>query len=286
MDAWLAATISGILLGGFYVVSALGLSLVFGVMRLVNIAHGELLLLGAYLSSVLLTTYGVDPFLGLLVTIPLLFALGYAMQGLVLNRLFVHGTEAPMLAAFGFSVVAQNLYTLTWTGNARSIKTSYSDRAIDLGLMHAPQMLLVAFAAALLLVLGLHLFLQRTMTGKAIRAAAQSPQTAEVMGINVKRIYALTYGIGAAIAAVGGLLVGMVFSFVPSGGVLYLLKGFIVVVLGGMGSVGGTLAGGLVLGLSESLGAKAFGTGYKDLVALLVFLLVLTLRPQGLFGRK
>jgi branched-chain amino acid transport system permease protein len=146
-------------------------------------------------------------------------------------------------------------------------------------------MYLVVFGLSAMLLTGVQLFITRTYPGKAIRAAAQDPGTAQVMGINVKAVYALTYAIAAAIAALGGTLIGMIYSFVPSSGLVWLLKGFVIVVLGGMGSIVGTLLGGFVLGLAEGIGATVFGTGYRDMIGLLIFLMVLVVRPTGLFGR-
>jgi branched-chain amino acid transport system permease protein len=285
-DLWLASAVNGLLLGGLYTAASLGLSMVFGVMRLVNVVHGELVLLGAYLSWTLFNHFGLDPFLSLIVVAPILFVVGYGMQRLLLNPLMAHGMEAPMLTTFGLSIIAQSLFLLIWTPDTRSIKTAYADNVVKLGGIHVPQMYVVASAAAVLLVGTLYLLVTRTLAGKAVRAAAQSAETAAVMGIRIPHIFALTYGLAAAVAAVGGVLVATTFTFVPSSGTSYLLKGFVVVVLGGMGSIGGTLLAGLLLGLSESLGAAAFGTGYKDLVGLAIFLFVLTLRPAGLFGRS
>jgi branched-chain amino acid transport system permease protein len=194
--------------------------------------------------------------------------------------------EAPMLATFSLSIILQSIFLLIWRGNARSVKTLYTENSLALGPIQIPQMYVISFVIALALAWALHLFVTRTMVGKAIRATAQSSRTAAVMGVNVDHIYALTHGLGAAIAAVGGVLVATTFSFVPSTGLTYLLKGFVLVALGGMGSITGTLLGGMVLGMSESLGAAAFSTSYKDMIGLLIFLLVLTIRPTGLFGRK
>ncbi len=285
-DLWLASALNGLLLGGLYAATSLGLSMVFGVMRLVNVVHGELVILGAYLSWTLFARMALDPFASLVLVAPILFVVGYVFQHLLLNRLMPQGMEAPMLTTFGLSIIAQMVFLSIWTPDSRSIKTAYADNVVQLGSVHVPQMFVISFAVALLLVGALHLFVTRTLVGKAVRAAAQSAEAAAAMGISIPHIFALTYGIGAAMASVGGVLVATTFTFVPGSGLSYLLKGFVVVVLGGMGSIGGTLLAGMLLGLSESMGAAAFGTGYKDLVGLVIFLLVLTIRPAGLFGRR
>lgn len=284
-DLWLASAVNGLALGGLYAATALGLSMVFGVMHLVNVVHGELIILASYLSWTLFTRAGIDPFVGLLVVVPVLFAVGWAIQRFMLNALMHQGMEAPMLATFGLSIIVQSLFLFVWTPDSRSIKSWYSDDVVTVVSVSVPNMFVLGLLAAALLAGTLHLFVTRTRTGKAVRAASQSPETAAMMGIDIPKIYALTYGIGAALAAVGGALVATTFTFVPSSGLAYLLKGFAVVVLGGMGSIGGTLAAGMLLGLAESLGAAAFGTAYKDLVGLLLFLLVLAFRPAGILGR-
>ena len=285
-DLWLASALNGLVLGGLYAATSFGLSMIFGVMRLVNVDHGELIILGAYLSWTFFTGMGIDPFLSLIFVAPALFLVGYGFQRFLLNPLMPQGMEAPMLTTFGLSIVAQSLFLSVWTPDSRSIKTWYTDNVVMLGSIRIPQMFVISFLVSVALAGALYLFFTRTLAGKAVRAAAQSAETAAAMGINIPHIFALTYGTGAALAAVGGVLVATTFTFVPSSGLAYLLKGFVVVVLGGMGSIAGTLLAGMLLGLSESLGAAAFGTGYKDLVGLLLFLLVLTIRPAGLFGRR
>jgi branched-chain amino acid transport system permease protein len=285
-DLWLASAVNGLLLGGLYAATSLGLAAVFGVMRLVNVVHGELVILGAYLSWTFWTKLALDPFVSLLIVMPVLFVVGYGTQRLLLNRLMPQGMEAPMLTTFGLSIIAQTLFLSIWTPDSRSIKTAYADSIAQIGSIVVPQMFVIACLVALILVGVLHLFMTRTLMGKAVRAAAQSAETAAAMGINIPNIFALTYGIGSAMAGIGGVLVATTFTFVPGTGLTYLLKGFVVVVLGGMGSIGGSLLAGMLLGMGESLGAAAFGTGYKDLVGLLIFLLVLTIRPAGLFGRR
>ena len=280
-----AGAYNGLLLGGLYAITALGLSMVFGVMRLVNVVHGELLVLGAYFSFFISRGLGLDPLLTTVIVAPILFLIGYSIQLIVLNPVMGKGMEPPLLTAFGLSIIAQSLFIIFWSADTRTINTSYSERGIEMAGMNVPLMYLIAFGLSIVLITGVHIFMTHTYPGKAIRAATQDPETAQVMGINVKSIYALTYAIGASTAALGGTLIGMTFSFLPASGMAWLLKGVVVVVLGGMGSILGTLAGGLILGTAEGIGAAIVGTGYRDMIGLLIFLVILVFRPRGLFGR-
>jgi branched-chain amino acid transport system permease protein len=282
----LAGTISGLLLGGLYAVTALGLSMVFGVMRLVNVAHGELLLLAAYLNFSISSALGIDPLLVALLLIPLMFLIGYPLQRWIFNPLMHRGDEPPLLAAFGLSIILQNVLLLIWNADTRTLTTSYSDQGIQLLGVRVSLLYLIAFLLSIVLIGGMHLFVTRSYMGKAIRASAQDASTAQVMGINPERIYTLTYAIGAATAALGGTLIGMTFSFVPTSGLTWLLKGFVVVVLGGMGSIVGMLGAGFILGAAEGIGGAIAGTGYRDMIGFLIFIVVLILRPRGLFGRS
>jgi branched-chain amino acid transport system permease protein len=260
--------------------------MVFGVMRLVNVVHGELLVLGAYFSFFISRGLGLDPLLTTVIVAPILFLIGYSIQLIVLNPVMGKGMEPPLLTAFGLSIIAHSLFIIFWSVDTRTINTSYSERGIEMAGMNVPLMYLIAFGLSIVLITGVHIFMTHTYPGKAIRAATQDPETAQVMGINVKSVYALTYAIGASTAALGGTLIGMTFSFLPAGGMAWLLKGVVVVVLGGMGSILGTLAGGLILGTAEGIGAAIVGTGYRDMIGLLIFLVILVFRPRGLFGRS
>jgi branched-chain amino acid transport system permease protein len=281
----LAGVISGLLLGGLYAIAALGLSLVFGVMRLVNIVHGEFLVLAAYLNFSIASALGLDPLLAVLLIAPVMFLIGYVIQRWVLNPLMHRGGEPPLLAAFGLSIIAQNVMLLIWGADARTLTTSYSSLGVSLFGMRVPLMYLIAFVLAIILIAAVQLFISHSYLGKAIRAATQDPSTAQVMGINPRTIYTFTYGIGAAIATLGGTLIGLIFSFTPTSGLTWLLKGFVVVVMGGMGSIVGILAAGGILGIAEGIGGAIVGTGYRDMIGFLIFLIVLVFWPRGLFGK-
>jgi branched-chain amino acid transport system permease protein len=280
----LAGAISGLLLGGFYVVTALGLSMVFGVMRFVNLIHGDLLILAAYLNFVLSLSLGVDPLVAAFLLTPVLFLIGYPLQRWVFNPLMHQGEAPALLAAFGMSILIQNILLLIWNADTRTLNTGYATLGFQLFGLRVSLMYCLAFVLSFVLILGIRLFIQRSFLGRAIRAAAQDPTTAQVMGINPKAVYALTYGIGAATSALGGALIGLTFSFAPTSGLAWLLKSFVVVVMGGMGSIGGTLIAGLLFGIAQGVGGALVGTGYADIIGYLIFLLILIFRPKGLFA--
>jgi branched-chain amino acid transport system permease protein len=279
------ALVTGVLLGGLFAVTALGLSLVFGVMRLINLVHGELVILGAYLAFEISTHASIDPLLTLIVVVPAVFLLGYPVQRILLTPVMRKGAEPALLTTFGLSIIAQNVYILLFSGDTRSLSASYATSSLSIASIQIPTMYLVSFAFAVVLCGGVHLLLRRTAAGRAVRASAEDPEAAEVMGIDIRRVYAVIYGIAAGCAAIGGVLAGLTFSFDPSAGTTYLLSGFAVVVLGGLGNIKGTFYGGLVLGMIESVGASFFGDGYRDFIGFMAFLLILAVRPQGLFGR-
>lgn len=279
------ALVTGLLLGGLFTVTALGLSLIFGVLRLINLVHGELIVLGAYLSYVLLTHASIDPLLGLLITVPAMFLIGLPLQRVLLTPLMGKGAEAPLLTTFGLSIIAQNLFILGFSGDTQALHASYANASLSIAGIDVPAIYAISFGFALALTAATHVFLQRTAIGCDIRASAEDAGAAEMLGVNVARVHSVTYGIGAAFAAIGGVLVGLAFSFTPTTGPGYLLTGFAVVVLGGLGSLKGTLVAGLLLGVVESVGAAFWGDGYRDFIGLTVFLVVLAIRPRGLFGR-
>jgi len=276
--------LSGFLLGGVLALTALGLSIALGVMRLVNLAHGELLVGGAYLGYYLLRYTGIDPIAGLLLVGMAMAVLALPFQRLLIAPLVGKGMEAPMITMFGVSVILQNLYLLAFSADTRAIDTPYAASAVHLGPITVPEIYLIGFAVSVLLVVGVHLLVSRTAFGRELRASSYDADAAAAMGVDVKRVHALTFALGAACAAMGGVLLGTAFSFTPGSGGTYLLISFAVVVLGGIGNIFGTLVAGIALGLLQSLGAVVFGDGYRDLVGLVLFLLALALRPQGITG--
>ena len=282
----LQAVVSGLLVGALFALAALGLSLVVGVVRIVNLMHGEVVLLGAYAAYGLVQATGLNPLLVAPLAAFAVALLGWPIERYVLQPVVRYGEEAPLLTTFALSVIIQNLLVFLLSADTRSIDSGFGTQRLQLGGVSVPLMYLVGFAIALVVCAAVHWLIAHTGFGRRIRASAENPLDAAVVGVPVRRLYALTFMLAAGVSGLGGALLAMVFAFTPSSGVEYLLTGFTVVVLGGLGSVVGTLAGGLALGLVESLAAAFFGDGYRMFVGLVAFLVFLTLRPQGLFGRR
>jgi branched-chain amino acid transport system permease protein len=277
--------IMGALLGGLYAVIALGLSLVFGVMRLINVAHGDLVIFGSYFAYLIVTFIGVDPVLSLVAGIPLLFVIGFAIQKFLMARAFRQSMEAPLIIAFGISLVLENAYQIIFSPMSRGISTSYSMKSFIFGGIYIPIVYVLNIIVALFVMVSLHTFLKRTYLGQAIIAASQDAMAAQLMGINTPRIFAFTFGIAGVTAAVAGVFLGLTFPFTPISGISFLIIAFGVVILGGLGSVLGTFIGGIILGLAQTLGAHFFGSAAQMLILDIMVLVILAVRPKGLFGR-
>lgn len=275
----------GIMLGGLYALVALGLSIVFGVMRLINVAHGDLLLLGSYLSLTAMTYLGLDPIISLIIVMPVLFFIGFIIQKYLLNRAFTISMEAPLIIAFGISIVLQNVFQILWTPLSRGLTTTYTLKSLVFGEIYLPLIYLLDFFVGILVMFFLHQFLHRTYLGKAIIAASQDRIAAHLMGINTKQVYAFAFAIAMVFAAIAGVFLGMTFPFTPQSGVSFLIIAFGVVVLGGLGSITGTFIGGLIMGLAQTLGGYFLGTSAQMLIAYLLVIVFLATKPQGLFGR-
>jgi len=275
----------GILLGGLYALIALGLSLVFGVMKLINLAHGDLMLLSTYLAFTFMNFWNLDPILSLVIGIPVLFVLGFVVQTYLLNRAFKISMEAPLIITFGLSIILENFYQILWSPQGRGLSTSYSLLSFGIGELHIPVIYLLDFVVALIIMFALREFMKRTYMGQAINAASQDRGAAQLMGINANRVYAFAFAIAMVLAAIAGVFLGLTFPFTPQSGVSFLIIAFGVVVLGGLGSFAGTFIGGLVMGLAQTLGGYFFGASAQMLVAYLIVFVVLGIRPQGIFGR-
>jgi len=286
MEALLLPITNGVLLGGLYAVIALGMSIIFGIVKLVNLAHGDLMILSSYLSLVLISWLGISPLLSLIMIVPIMFFVGFFVQGGLLNRVLGKEMEPPLLVAFGLSVILQNLLLIVFTPDARSLMSDLAIKTIVLGeTLILPVLYLINFLGGLIVILAVYLFFRKTYLGRAIRAASDDEMSTQLMGVNTKRIYAYAMGIAMMTAAVAGVLVGMTFTFYPHTGPQFLIISFGVIIIGGLGSMKGCLAGGLILAMAQTLGAHFAGTGYQLLFGYGVLLVVLGIRPQGLFGK-
>ncbi len=281
-------TISAVLLAGLYAAMAYGLGLIYGVLRIVNLAHGGVIMAAAYATWILFTRFGIDPYLSIPIVVPLAFLFGVALyKGLVrfLPRGAAGGVQS-LLLLFGVWLLMQNVAYFLFTGNDRVIRTSYSTRSVAiLGQLVSVNRIAV-FLIGLVTLAALHVLLTRTYLGKAIRAVAQNPDSCTLVGIDVERVYTITFGIGTALAGLAGLLLSTLFAFNPSAGAGELLKSFVIVVLGGLGSVVGIALGALVLAIAEVFSILVLPSFLTSAVGFVLLVLVLVLRPGGLFGQK
>jgi branched-chain amino acid transport system permease protein len=283
---WVDTILQGLLLGGLYALFATGLSLIFGVMRIVNLAHGDLSILAAFLAVVVVETLGWNPFAALIVVVPLLAGFGYALQALVLNRLLGRGILPPILVTFGVSIIIQNALLETFSADSRRLDPGGVETAsVALGSQLAVGWFpLITLVVAVLILVGLQLMIGRLSLGRAFRAVSDDQETAELMGIDHRRLYALAMALSLAIVAVAGVFLGIRTTFTFASGPDRLLFAFEAVIIGGLGSLWGTLVGGAVLGIAQTVGAS-LSPGWGILSGHLVFLAVLLLRPQGLFAK-
>lgn len=285
MSATVLATsiISGLLTGGVYSLAAIGLTLIFGVMGIANFAHGTFLMAGMYVAYWLFALLGVDPYLGVFVAFAALFAWGWCVQKYFVNKILEAPHYNQFLLTLGIAIFMENLALFLWP-DYRQLRVSYESAGISVGGgLQVEIVRLLAFLIAVALSIGLYYFLKLTETGRAIRATSQNMTGAQVVGINVKRIYVLTFAIGSACAGVAGALIAPHFPVAYNVGDAFILVAFVVVVLGGMGNLIGALLGGLIIGLAESLGTIVIPGGQKQLVTYAIFILILLFRPQGLF---
>jgi branched-chain amino acid transport system permease protein len=264
-----------------------GFGLVWGVLNIVNLAHGALVIIGAYVTWQLFTAFGLDPFLTLPINAVALFVFGYALQRGVINRIIRAPLLFTFLLTFGVNLIAVNVLLLIFKSDFRSVTPSYSGQGLELGSIVIPYIRLASLGIALLLAAALAFVLNRMRTGLAIQAVAADREAAQLVGIDLRHIYAVTFGLGAACAGVAGGLIGMIQAITPTAGEPYTLQAFVVVILGGLGRVSATVVGGLAFGLIEAFGQSIPGSGsvFANAIAFGVLVLVLVTRPQGLLGR-
>lgn len=284
---WVNAIVQGVLLGGLYALFATGLSLAFGVMRLVNLAHGDLSILAAFLAVTIVSVTGVSPFATLAILVPLLFALGYVLQRTLLDRTVGPDPLPGLLVTFGLSVIVQNLLLEVYSAD---------NRGLDIGALQTASVRLfdtlsvgvfplLTFGLGVGTLLALQLFLDRTSLGRAFRAVSDDPGAARLLGIHDRHVFGLALGVSIATVALAGVLLGIRTTFTPTTGPVRLIFAFEAVIIGGLGSLWGTLAGGIILGVAQTVGAQ-FSPGWGVLTGHLVFLAVLAVRPNGLFGSR
>ena len=276
--------VSGLLLGGVYALVSVGLTLVFGVIRLVNFAHGEFLMLAMYLTYFLFQRFGIDPLLAIVLVAPALYLFGVIVELVIIRPTLDAPHVVQVFATLGLSIVMQNLALFFWSANFRSVTTWYSTATFAVGPVLVSLPRLVAFAMGLAIAAGLWIFLHATYLGRAIQATAQNRYAATLMGVDVHRIYRVTFALGAAGVGVAGALLLPIFPVYPQIGVDLILVAFVIVVLGGLGSVPGAMLGGLVIGVVETLSGYVIETNLKQAVYFVLFILILILRPAGLLG--
>ncbi len=275
----------GMLLGGLYALFAAGLSLVFGIMRLVNLAHGDLIILAAYLILTVATVTGLHPFVAVLIAAPLMFGFGWLLQTHLLNRVLGNDILPPLLVTFGLSVVIQNGLLSTFTADSQKLTAGSIEAAsVDLGVVTLGVMPVLTFGSAVLVIFLLNQLFYRTALGRAFRATSDDAVTAQLMGIRPQRVFAMATGIAMVVATIAALYLGTRANFDPSIGPARLLYAFEAVIIGGLGSLWGTLAGGIVIGLAQAIGAS-INPEWQILSGHIAFVLVLLIRPRGLFPR-
>jgi branched-chain amino acid transport system permease protein len=277
--------VNGILVGGIFAVVALGFSLVWGIMNIINLAHGSFVMLGAYTAYVFFTAWHLDPFLSIPLAFVLLFAFGYGIQRFVINFVVRTPMLTTFLLTFGLSLLVVNAALLVFHGDVKGITTGYSGSNFSIGSVTIAWVKLWTLVVALAITALMQAFLVRTKTGRAIRAVAMDIDAAQLTGVRVAHIYAIVFGLGAGLAGAAGVLISLSYSLQPSMGDPFVITAFVVCVLGGLGTVQGALVGGIVYGVLEAFGAQYIGTGLQDAVALVVLLIVLIVRPNGILGK-
>ena len=283
---WVNIILQGILVGGLYAMFAAGLSLIFGVMRLVNIAHGDLIVLAAYIALVTTQTLGIGPLESLIIVVPAMALIGYALQWFVLNRTLGDDLLPPLLVTFGLSVIIQNGLLTAFTADSVKLQAGAIEVAtIRLGEgLYVGVLPLLQFVVAVAVIAGLQFVFYRTALGRALRATADNPEVAQLMGLDNRRVFAIAMALSLAVVAVAGVFLAVRANFDPSQGPARLIFGFEAVIMGGLGSLWGTLAGGLILGVAQAIGAH-LNPGWQILAGHIAFLIVLAVRPEGLFPK-
>ncbi len=284
METLIQSIVSGILTGSLYAMIGIGLTIIFGVMRIINMAHGDMVMLGMFGSFWALSLLKFDPFLSILIWVPAAFLAGLLTYRFLLKKIVPAGELNTLLYTAGLSLFVANLALFAWTGDYRTIKLDYAVMPLRPFGIAVPIPLAIAFGMAIIITIALYWVMMKTDTGRAIRATSQEPEAAALMGVNASKMEMITFGLGTALACGAGVLLAPSLYLYPTVGEILVAKCFVIVVLGGLGSVPGAIAGGLLLGLVESLGAVYVSVAYKDTIGFIIFLLVLLFRPSGIFG--
>lgn len=282
----LQVIVNGILLGGLYACVAIGFSIIWGVMNLINLAHGSMIVLGAYITFLISTHSGLDPIATIPASAAVLFVIGYLLQAYLLNLVVQSSIFMTLIFTFGLDMVMINLNLALFTADQRALSVPYAYSTIELGGIIISYGRLAVFVAAVGMTLALHIFLSQTRIGRAIKATSFDRDAASLSGIDINRIYSLTFAIGTMMAGVAGSLITIVYSFSPVVGDSYTMKSFVVVILGGLGSVPGAILAGILLGIIENIASLLLDPGYRDAIGFGLLVLVLLLRPQGLLGKQ
>lgn len=280
------AIVTGVLLGGLYAIIGVGMSLIFGIMKLTNLAHGDIMIFATFLTMYISQQLTGNPVLALLITIVIMLAFAYAIQNFLINRVISKGSEPALLVTFGLSIILSNALFQVFGANTRSIpNTLVTTNLIRTEHVSISMMYAVSFIIAVAVIVILSLFMNKTSQGRAIRAASSDTMMSELLGVNTKKMYIIAMMLTVVTASIAGMLVGMTFPFYPTTGTQYLIIAFGVVVIGGMGSLVGTLLGGIILGLAQMVGANFIGPTYQQLIGFIVLLVILAIRPQGLMPK-
>ena len=280
------ALVTGVLLGGLYAIIGIGMSLIFGIMRLTNIAHGDIMILSTFLTMFITQNLTGNPILALLITIVIMMLFAIGVQKFLINRVITKGAEPALLVTFGLSIIISNALFLGFGANTQTIASPLvSMNFIRTQYVSVSMMYMVSFIVAVVVIVVLSLIMSKTSFGRAIRAASSDTMMSELLGVNTKLMYVFAMMLTVVTASIAGMLVGMTFPFYPTTGTQYLIIAFGVVVIGGMGSLLGTLIGGIILGLAQLVGANFIGPTYQQLIGFIVLLVILAIRPQGLLSK-
>lgn len=278
--------VSGLMLGGVYICVATGMSLVYGVMNMLNIAHGSLMMLGAFITYWLFKLYGIDPFISIPISMVVMFVFGYALQKYAINIVVRAPIFMTMIYTYAISLVIENIALYLWTGDVRALNIPYAGVGFQLGLVTISYYRIFVVFIAFVLAIGLLLFMERTWIGKAICATRMDLGASELMGVKLEIIFPITFGIGAALAGAGGSIMAILYPITPRVGGAYLFKSVVICVIGGLGDIRGAIVGGLIFGLVETLAGTLFGVVYNETVAFAVLVLVLLFAPRGIYGKE